>query len=948
MGRSLESDLRAALRGEVRFGNGDRALYAADASNYREVPRGVVVPADIDDLAEAVRVCARHDAAVLHRGGGTSLAGQTVCEGAVVIDSSKHCHRILSVDGDKRLATVEPGVVLDDLRHAANVFGLTFGPDPATHNHNTLGGMLGNNSCGEHSLYAGRTVDNVRALDILTYDGVQMSVGATPPDRLLALATQPGRIGEIYSALIVLRDAYADEIRARYPKIPRRVSGYSLDELLPEKGFHLARALVGSEGTCVTLLRATLELVDDPPCKALLVIGFESIEAAADAVPHILPHRKHGLIALEGLGEELILSMRHKHYRVEDLKYLPDGKGWLMAQFAAATHEDAEAAARELWHDIRRSSVDARLVTDPDHAKRLWEVREAGLGSASWVPGMRDTWPGWEDSAVAPENLGAYMRDLKALFARFGYKGAMYGHFGDGLIHVRVDFGLHSPEEVKRFRAFEEAAAVLVVRHGGSLSGEHGDGRARAELLPIMYGERLVEAFARFKAIWDPRGRMNPGRMVTPKPLDTDLRYGPAFERRKPAIHTLLKFPESENRFDRAVMRCVGVGECRRHSGGTMCPSFRGTGEEKHTTRGRARLLQELLERGPIEDGFGSIEVRQALDLCLSCKACKTECPVGVDMASYRAEFLYHHFRKHPRPWTAQTLGRVHQWAPLAAAAPWLFNALTQAPGFSAAAKWAAGVHPARTLPRLAGRTFRRQWRPQEGPRPVRALLWADTFNNHFTPEPLLAAAEVLARSGFEVALPAAGLCCGRPFYDFGRLPQAKAYLLRILEQVAPQLDERTWLVVQEPSCLSVFRDDALHLFPDDDRARRLAERAVGLAEFLVANGQAPLRLDRPVAVHGHCHQKSVLGLDAEHKLLGDKARFLDDGCCGMAGAFGYERDKYAVSEAIARQGVAAHLKDLEPEAVVVADGFSCRHQIAAFTSRRAISWPELWLRAMG
>jgi Fe-S oxidoreductase len=682
----------------------------------------------------------------------------------------------------------------------------------------------------------------------------------------------------------------------------------------------------------------------------LLVIGFDDIVAAADAVPDILPFRAHGLIALEGLGDELITSMKRKHFRTEDLRLLPEGDGWLMAQFGAATIEEATAQAERLQSHLRGRARDQRLVSDPDQRDRLWKVREAGLGSASWVPGMPDTWPGWEDSAVAPEALGAYMRDLKALMGRFGYGGAMYGHFGDGLIHVRVGFGLHSEDEVRRFRAFEEAAAALVVRHGGSLSGEHGDGRARAELLPVMFGERLMTAFAEFKRLWDPAGRMNPGKIVLPKKLDTDLRYGPAFEARKPRYHTLLKFPESENSFGRAVMRCVGVGECRRHSGGTMCPSFRGTHEEKHSTRGRSRLLQEMLEGGPIDDGFASRAVHNALDLCLSCKACKSECPVGVDMAAYRAEFLSHYYQSHARPVASYSMGLVHVWAPVAARMPWLANGLTQAPGLRAVAKAIAGVHPARSLPPLARQTFRRSWRPSGATRSARAVLWADTFNNHFTPGPLMAAAQVLERSGHEVIVSPPGLCCGRPFYDFGRLEPARHYLAKILDRLMPLIDDRTWLVAIEPSCLSVFHDELLRFFPDDPRAHLLSERTLSLAGFLQRHGHAPLCFDQEVAVHGHCHQTSVNGTEAEMAVLasaGQQVRLLDDGCCGMAGAFGYEQAKYAVSEAIARQGIVPHLAALSSHTVVVADGFSCRHQIGHFTGRNAVTLPELLLEAM-
>ncbi|MDP9127899.1 MAG: FAD-binding oxidoreductase [Pseudomonadota bacterium] len=942
MSVALENELKDHVRGEVHFGKGYRAMYAADSSNYREVPLGVVVPRSIEDMARAVEICAKYGAPILHRGGGTSLAGQTVSEGSVVIDSSKYCNRIEGMDVEKRLAVVEPGTVLDDLRDAAIRHGLTFGPDPSTHNHNTLGGMIGNNSCGTHSLQARRTSDNVHALEILTYDGVRMSVGKTSEDELARLEREPGRKGDIYRGLKFIRDTYADEIRARFPQIPRRVSGYNLDELLPENGFHVGRALVGSEGTCVTVLRATVDLIPHPARYVLLVIGFDSIVNAADAVPQILPFKP---IALEGMDYELTVYMRKKNFRVNDLQYLPEGHSWLLAQFGGDTVAEAEAKAAVLETAIKRNRhvTSTKILSDVEEMARLWKVREAGLGCTAWVPGLADTWEGWEDSAVAPENLGAYMRDLKALYAKFGYSGAIYGHFGDGLIHTRIDFGLHTEAEVKKFRGFIEEAGALVVRHGGSLSGEHGDGRSRAELWPIMFGPTLMTAFEQFKRVWDPLGRMNPGKLIMPKAIDTDLRYGPQFK--MPQLDTVFKFPESENSFSRAVMRCVGVGECRSHKSGTMCPSYRGTREEQHSTRGRARLLQEMLEGSPVTEGWKSDDVRQSLDLCLSCKACKSECPVNVDMATYRAEFLHHYYQTKIRPLASYTMGLVHVWAPWASKMARLFNFVTQRPGFSSVAKRIGGIHPDRTLPALAEKTFRAQWRPKQKDSPVRALLWVDTFNNYFTPQPLLAAADVLQASGHDVVLSPQGLCCGRPYYDFGRLTEAKEFLARGLEVLSPLMDDRTWLVGVEASCLSVFRDELRNLFPDDDRAARLAERSITLSAFLNKFGHGAITLGSDIAIHAHCHHKAVLGVADEVALLrksGRKVDVLDSGCCGMAGAFGYEREKYKVSQAIAEQGLLPCLAAVPQATTLAVDGFSCRHQISHFTERNTQTLPEI------
>ena len=954
MSKTLEQDLKTNIKGEVRFGDGDRAMYAADSSNYREMPRGVVVPKDVDDVVATVAVCARHGASIVNRGGGTGLCGQTVSENSVVIDNSKYFSNIMNIDAEKRIAVVEPGTVTDSLNDKANEYGLKFGPDPATHTHNTLGGMLGNNSCGPHSIEAHRTSDNVQELEILTYDGLRLKVGKTSEDELQHLEHEPGRRGDIYRGLKYIRDTYADEIRLRFPKIPRRVSGYNLNELLPENGFNVARALVGSEGTCVTILNATLNLIPNPKHRIMLVIGFDDVTTAADAVPEILPFKQMGMVALEGMDYDLTEYMRQKKFRVEDLKYLPDGKGWLFPEFASDNEEEAIAAAKVLQAKIQKNRhvVDTKLVTDKKVLAALTKVREAGLGSTAWVPGKTDTWEGWEDSAVAPENLGAYMRDFKALYKKYNYQAAMYGHFGDGLIHTRIPSGLHTKPDIQKFRHFMEDASALVVRHGGTLSGEHGDGRSKAEFLPTMYGPIIMKAFEEFKRIWDPLNKMNPGKIVNPKPMDTDLRYGPQYEKNKPAFKTIFQFPESQNSFARALMRCVGVGECRKHKGGTMCPSYRATMEEKHSTRGRARLLQEILEGNPINDKWKSKEVHEALDLCLSCKACVSECPVNVDMATYRAEFYHHYYKGKIRPLASFGMGLVHRWAPIASKFPRLVNFVTQTKGVRSIAKAVAGIHQKRDLPPIAKKTFRTEWNNKKTTGQIRAILWADTFNNYFTPTPLLAAANVLEKSGYEVVLPKKGLCCGRPYYDFGRLTEAKNMLAKVVEEIAPMFDERTWLVGIEPSCLSVFKEELVKLFPNDTRAKMISDRTMTLATFLKKHGHPEIELEEDVAIHGHCHHKSVKSLNIYDeievlKTSGRNVELLDDGCCGMAGAFGYEKKKYAVSEVIAQKGIVSHLAKTPERTIIAADGFSCRHQIAHFTERETITFPELVLKAI-
>jgi FAD/FMN-containing dehydrogenase/Fe-S oxidoreductase len=941
----------------VRFSRGDRATYATDASNYRHVPIGVVVPLDADDVVAAVEVCRQHDAPILPRGAGTSLAGQCA-NVAVVVDFSKHLRGILEVDAERRRARVQPGVVLDALRDAAELHGLTFGPDPASHAWCTLGGMIGNNSCGVHSVTAGKTAENVVSLDVLTYDGTRLRVGATPEEELERIVAAGGRRGEIYGRLRALRDAYAPLVRERFPDIPRRVSGYNLDALLPENGFDVARALVGTEGTCAVVLEATLRLTTSPPARALAVLGFPDIFAAADAVPDVLAS---GCIGLEGFDDVMVDAMRTKGLHVANLPLLPGGGGWLLAEFGGDTIEDAAAGAHELLALMgvgAAPSPSGRVFTDPAEQHRVWEIREAGLPATVRVPGRPDTYEGWEDAGVPVERLGGYLRDLRALAERFGYRFPLYGHFGDGCVHNRMTYDLRSAKGVADYRAFVEAAADLVVACGGSLSGEHGDGQSRAELLPKMYGPELVEAFRQFKAIWDPAGRMNPGRVVDPLPLDRGLAYAPGYRPAQPS--TVFSFATDGGSIVRAAERCIGVGRCRRASGGVMCPSYMATGEERDTTRARARLLVEAMRGDPLDEGWREESVRDALHLCLSCKGCRSDCPMNVDVATYKAEFLHHHYKGRVRPVTAYSMGLVAWWARLGSILPGAARAVSGSPGISRTLKEVAGVAPERRVPRLARRTFR-QWFGARGlPRGTGAygpgadvVLWPDTFTNHFQPWVGKAAVEVLEAAGMRVVLPPTGLCCGRPLYDHGMLSLARRQARRAAAALAPFVARGLPVVGLEPSCVAVFRDEMPNLFPDDPVVRTLQRSVVTFAELVDRRaGSLALRdLGRTALVQTHCHQHAVMGFDADLRVMaraGLDAERPNPGCCGMAGSFGFERgEKYEVSCRIAEQHLLPAVREAPEDTWILADGFSCREQIAQLGGRRAIHLAEALRRAL-
>ncbi|MEU2154580.1 FAD-binding and (Fe-S)-binding domain-containing protein [Streptomyces sp. NPDC019396] len=923
---ALERDLRAALRGEVDFTPAARALMTMDASNYRRVPDGVVAPRDADDVAAALAVCRGHEVPVVPRGAGTSIAGQATGTG-VVLDFTRHMNAVVDVDPQFRTAVVQPGAVLDTLRAAAGAHGLTFGPDPSTHSRCTLGGMIGNNACGSHSVAWGTTADNVHELSVVTYGGRRLRLGRGGGGGGL---DDPGSAP---TGLRELVDRHLALLRTGFPQgLPRRISGYALDALLPENAADLARAFCGSEGTLAVLTEATVRLVESPPHRALAVIGYADESAAADAAAGLLPFRP---LTVEGMAADL----------VPEPDALPRGGAWLFVETGGATAAEARTHAEEILRGA--DALDGAVVTDRAGQRALWRVREDAAGTATRMPDGTEAWPGWEDCAVPPARLGSYLRDFRTLLAQHGLRGTPYGHFGDGCIHVRIDFDLLSPPGVRRFRDFSQDLAGLVVAHGGSLSGEHGDGQARAELLPRMYGDELVGLFGRFKDLWDPAGGLNPGMLVRPARLDENLRFAVL-----PGTPVDVEFgyPQDGGDFAGAVRRCVGVAKCRVADGGpgpgVMCPSFRATGAEQHSTRGRARLLHEMLAGEVVTDGWRSREVRDALDLCLSCKGCRSDCPVGVDMATYKAEFLHHHYAGRRRPAAHYTMGRLPQW--LRAAAPYApaLNAAARIPPLAALVKRLSGVAPERDLPVLARRTFTSWWRGGEGAAPEGTaggpVLWPDTFTEHLSPSVGRAAVAVLGAAGLEVSLPPGPVCCGLTYVSTGQLDRARTVMRRALDTMAPALERGAPVVVLEPSCAATLRTDLPELLHEDPRARALADSVRTFAGALeeCAPSWTPPRVDRPVAGQTHCHQHAVLG-DAPERRLRDRAGLtgeLSGGCCGLAGDFGFERGHYAVSVACAEDQLLPSVRAAVAAgdaAVVLADGFSCRTQLEQLAGLR-------------
>jgi Fe-S oxidoreductase/FAD/FMN-containing dehydrogenase len=801
----------------------------------------------------------------------------------------------------------------------------------------------------------GKTVDNIHALDVMLYDGTRMSVGETSDGELEAIIRAGGRKGEIYAGLKSIRDRFAPLIREKFPRIPRRVSGYNLDELLPENGFNVARALVGSEGTCVTVLEATLRLTASPPFRRLVCLGFPDAFIAADHVPAILTHKP---IGLEGFDNAISDSLRAKGMRLDEIKLLPLGKGTLLVEFGAWTTEEADTQAERFgeW----ASTLSARpnfIVCNPQEAAAIWHVRESALGAVAIQPGKKHGWEGWEDAAVPPDRLGSYLRAIWTLMAEYGYESPLYGHFGEGCVHMRINFDLETEPGILQFREFIDRAADVVIEHGGSISGEHGDGQSRGALLPKMFGPELMGAFREFKRLWDPGNRMNPGKLIDAREPHADLRLGADYKPRP--VQTHFRFPHDNGSLANATLRCVGVGACRKEDAGTMCPSYMATREEKHSTRGRAHLLWELLQGEVLEGGWQNEDVKEALDLCLSCKACKTECPTNVDLATYKAEFLSHYYEARPRPLQAYAFGMIDRWARMASYTPRLANAL----GRFGPARGLAGsllhIHPSRRLPEFATTTFRgraadlqRRSRAEAPPGSSGAqagtvLLWADTFTNYFQPHIAEAAHQVLSDAGFTVKVLQRHVCCGRPLYDFGMLDKAKAYLAGALDALAEEISAGTPIVVLEPSCASVFKDEAPNLMPDDPRTAKLKQQTMLLSEFLArhAPAYAPARTDRAMLVHVHCHHRALFNMKDEMAVLeatGGQVKMLDSGCCGMAGPFGFEEKSHGVSQALGERVLLPAVRAAAPGTLIVTDGFSCREQVAQNTDRRAVHVAEV------
>ncbi|XVX19623.1 FAD-binding and (Fe-S)-binding domain-containing protein [Actinomycetota bacterium] len=931
----LVEALRRAGVAEVDDTRLTRSLYSTDASLYRILPRAVVRPRHRDEVEAVLAVCREVQVPITARGAGTSIAGNAVGPG-VVIDYSRHLGRVLEIDAEARTARVEPGTVHAALQREAAKHRLRFGPDPSTHTRCTIGGMIGNNACGSRALGYGKTADNVLGLDVLTGTGEPLVLGGA------------GQSTAGSATLGSLESLVADHlglVRTDFGRFPRQVSGYSLEHLLPEREFDVARMLTGSEGTLALVQEATVRLVEDAPARLLLVLGFADMAAAADAAHLTLAHHP---VAAEGMDNRIVDRLRA--LTPDGVPELPVGAGWMLVELAGDSEAELVDRAHRLVADT--APLDSRIVTNTAEAAAIWRIREDGAGLSSRTDDGRPCYSGWEDAAVPTKDLGRYLRDFDALLEQHHVTGLPYGHFGDGCVHIRIDFPFGQGDDRGRgaFRSFLDDAADLVARYGGSLSGEHGDGRARSGLLDRMYSPAALELQAKVKRLLDPEGVLNPGNLVDPDLPEDHLRVStiaPVVER------TAFQFAHTAGGFSGEVHKCTGVAKCRAGSTSTtvMCPSYQGTKEEKDSTRGRARVLQEMLQ-GDSGIDWRSEEVHDALDLCLSCKGCSRDCPTGIDMATYKSEVLYQAYKGRRRPLTHYTLGRLPQWSDLAARVPRIANAITGNRATGKIAAMFAGVDPHRKIPAFATRTFHQMWAGRtQASRPLTytdtktAVLWVDSFTDHFAPQVAVAAVKVLEQAGYAVEVASEDACCGLTWITTGQLDAARPMLEGTVAMLAAYASRGLPIVGIEPSCTAVLRKDAVELL-GSDAARKVAASVRTLAEVLMATeGWEPPRLDGlKVVAQPHCHHHAVLGWDTDAALLARAGADVQrvGGCCGLAGNWGVEAGHHDLSLAIAEQQLLPAVRELPEGGVVLADGFSCRTQLTQTSDRKGLHLAEL------
>jgi len=929
----LVARLRKEISGQIYDSEMKLSEYSTDASNYRVRPSLVVTPLNGQELITAVEISHEFKVPVTMRGGGTSIAGNSIGTG-IIIDTSVHMNKILEIDKTSQSARVQPGVILSNLQSAAAPLGLHFGPDPSTQNRATMGGLIGNNSCGPHALAYGKTADNVISLDSIDGRLRRFKAGR-------GLDAIPGLSNIVNKNLAVLRTEFG--------QFGRQVSGYSFEHLLPENGNNLAAALTGTEGTLFALLEAEIKLVPKSPALALVVLGYDSMSSACDDVMNLLSFKP---LAMEGLDSRLI-DVARQHWKGAGFPVLPNGQGWLMVEVGGTSIDEALHNADKIATAASTSST--RVLPFGTEASTLWRLRSDGTGYAGRTLRGNQAWPGWEDSAVPPQNLGTYLRELEKIMKIHNLEGVPFGHFGDGCIHVRIDFPLE--KESTTFRSFIEEATDLVLSLGGSPSGEHGDGRARSELLSRMYSPQAISLFGAIKEIFDPINILNPGVIVNPRKIDQDLR--------RPSAISIMNaggfaFTDDGGDFTNALHRCVGVGKCRADNtstGGFMCPSYLATKNETDVTRGRARVLQEATQNTGKKTDWGSEALHDSLDFCLSCKACASDCPAEVDMAKYKSEVLYRRYKGKIRPISHYVLGRLPLWANIAQISPKTVNLISQSALGSRLILKLGGMDSRRKLPRFATRSFLKSNKiAAKATDKPRILLWVDTFTDSFTPSSASSAKELLEIIGYEVIIPEQSACCGLTWISTGQLDGAKKRLQSLLDLFYPFIQDGIDIVGLEPSCIAVIRSDLLDLLPKDPRTIKVAEATHTIAEVISRVGEnqklswtPPDLSDLTLVVQPHCHQHAVMGYTDDEQILQSTGITFTQlsGCCGLAGNFGMEKGHYELSTAVAENALLPALRKKNSKTIFLADGFSCRTQADQLADVDGITLSELLLQGL-
>ena len=939
--REFVTELRRSFSGEIRTDRFSRILYSTDASIYQIEPLGVILPRSHDDVVAAVSLAARHMIPLLPRGGGTSLAGQTVGV-AIIVECSKYMNQILEVNLEEAWARVQPGVVLDQLNAHLKPFGWKFGPDVSTSNRATVGGMMGNNSCGSHSIVYGKTMDHVLEMRALLSNGEESRFHELTREQWAQKAARDNLEGNIYSTVGGIVQQNRDEILERYPRVMRRVGGYNLDSFVRAEGGNLCRLVVGSEGTLVAYTESRLKLVRSPKLAALAIVHFADLVAAMEATKEVLELRP---AAVELVDKMLLDLTRLQPAFAPRMNFVQgDPAAILIVEFYGESARELEDKLSKLDAKLRAGGMgtaSVRAISAEDQAN-VWAIRKAGLGLLSSMRGDAKPIAFVEDTAVCPENLGEYVRRFQQILDRHETRAGFYGHASVGCLHIRPLINLKDGSQVKRMADLAAAVKDLVVEFKGAMSGEHGDGLARSHWNRELFGDRLYAAFREVKAAFDPQGIMNPGKIVDSPPMTENLRYGQTYS--APEIKTHFDFSR-EGGLARAVEQCNGMGACRKTDSGTMCPSYMATRDEEHSTRGRANALRAALSGNLPRHDFAGERMFEALDLCLECKACKTECPANVDMAKLKYEFLAHFNARHGVRWRARAFGSIAELNRIGCALAPSSNWVTQCSVFRQTIQRALGIHPLRKLPLFARQTFRQWLRKQRlnGSHP-NVILFNDTFTNYNEPWIGRAALKLLENAGARVSVPDV-VCCGRPMISKGLLDRARENARKNVALLTPVVEAGGWIVGCEPSCLLTLKDD----YPDllrTPESQRVARRSLLIEEYLdsqLAEGrwQPAFTAERKqVLLHGHCHQKSLVGTAPALRLLrrppGFEVREVDSGCCGMAGSFGYETEHYALSLQIGELRLFPAVRQASSGTEIVAAGISCRQQIMHATERKA------------